>query len=84
MISRQLPLVPYMRTAGFDIGGGDEHLHLRLAHAIEINQPKNEILQGIDVVRIEVVGAGKPSHAVEHHIGRRCIEAPAPKHRLDR
>ncbi len=44
MIGGEFLLLPHLGAAGLDIGGRDEDLDARLAHALEIDQLDNEVL----------------------------------------
>ena len=83
MVGGKLLLVPHMGAACFDVGCRDEDLHLGFAHPIEIHQPDDQILQRIEIVRVEIVWARQPRHEIEHHIGGRGVETPSAEHRFD-
>ena len=73
-----------MRTAGPNIGGGDEELRRRSRQPLEIDGLGQNCTQRIASHRVQVVGRQQARHEIHGDIDRRRVQCPAAENHIER
>src|SRR5262245_37961664 len=75
----------HVEPSGLHIGGGNEQLQiLARAHGVEIDETLDQILQRIDIERIEIVWRQISRERLHPEADRRILDRPKRKQAIDR